>query len=389
MARSRNLSEKKPKDISLSELRDEIRELTKSILVLSKARQTVSLEIAGIKKESGLDIENTKVERELLSSMADYSERIGLDRENARNLVMSLIESSKTAQREFIYRNEIRSFLESENIERISIAGAGRMGCWFAKYFQNFDEHVIVYDEDQNKAKTKAEEIGAEYASTIDALVNSHLIIVAVPIAKTLGVIREIIQAVQASKSNKALKIIEISSIKNEMGHAGLLDGSSPDGQKVELFSIHPLFGASADSYGNNEIVQVFPKESAFIRSIFPQYKILTLGWREHDKLMSLFLTVPHTLALVFADLLAKQGRVDSVNKGLKTPSFDHMLELSRRVLSENPEVYYEIQASNPFTDEAFSETLSSIHKLRKLLNSRTEFVNFFHEANRIIGIDY
>ncbi len=113
---------------SLPALRQEIRELTKSILALSEARQTVSLQIAETKKRSGLKIENAEVEEELVASMLEYSVRIGLDPELARKIVLSLIEASKTAQRELIHRKEIQSFLESQKIRRVSIVGAGRMG---------------------------------------------------------------------------------------------------------------------------------------------------------------------------------------------------------------------------------------------------------------------
>jgi len=378
----------KPEDSkSLSTLREEIRELTKSILALSEARQTVSLEIAEIKKESGLSIENTQVERELLSSMSEYSNRIGLDAELGRKIVSSLIESSKIAQREIFHRKEIKSFLDSQKIRQVSIVGAGRMGSWFAQYFKHLDMPVLMYDENRSRAKKKTKEFHAEYASKLDDLVSSDLIVIAVPIAKTPGLIRELVEPLQTSGS-KVSKIVEVSSVKSEMARAGFIDGAPTKetlGCNVKLFSIHPLFGASADRFDKNAIVQVFPNDSTLIRGIFPHYNIVTLDWRAHDKLMGLFLTIPHALALVFADLVNTKSRVKGFNRGVITPSYEHMLRLSQRVLGENPEVYFDIQASNPFTDSALSEALSSVSKLRKLLNSRSEFVKFFNEAKRAL----
>ena len=340
----------------------------------------MSQQIAAVKNVSAEKIENKQVEDELLASMAEYSQRIGLDPELGKNFVRLLIESSKLVQTESTFRKKIQAFLQSEKISKISIVGAGRMGSWFARYFSEVDVPVAVYDEDHAKAMSKAREQSLEYADSLVKVATADLVIVAVPIAKTPGTIRELSRIIAEKKEPLKIRVLEVSSVKTEMGKS-LLKEDLAANEKIDLYSIHPLFGAGTNMYGRNTIVQVSPEDTRFVKGLFPHYTIDSLDWQAHDELMVSLLTIPHSLALVFADFLAGRKLKEARAFDMKTPSFAHMLELSRRVLGENPEVYFEIEAANPNTDLALSNLLGSLNKLRKSLESRDAFVRFFEDA--------
>ena len=61
------------------------------------------------------------------------------------------------------------------------------------------------------------------------------------------------------------------------------------------------------------------------------------------------------------------------------------MLELSKRALSEDPDVYFEIQASNPNSEVIISDLISSVRKFQKTLKSRSDFEGFFEETKHNI----
>src|SRR4029077_9738662 len=122
----------------------------------------------------------------------------------------------------------IQTFLESEKITKISIVGAGRMGTWFAKYFKQLDGPGVIYDEDHGRAKSKAKENSMQYAKSLDEVVSSDLIVVAVPIAKTPKTIQEL---AKIATSSKKIRILEVSSIKNEIAKSGLY-GESKSSQE-------------------------------------------------------------------------------------------------------------------------------------------------------------
>jgi prephenate dehydrogenase/chorismate mutase len=369
-------------EASLAKTREEIRAITKSILDLAKARQKLSLVVSGYKDLLGQPITNRGVEEKLLADSADYAKSIGLDENLALSMVQDLIRYSKFAQAKEVYGSSIRKFLDSINIKTVSIVGSGRMGTWFAKYFGDLSLEVILYDQKPERAKGRARNLGVGFADNLEAVIMSDLIIVSVPISKTLELVSEISKL--ANANSRAPIVIEISSVKNEVGLSGLLDENTED-NKIRLYSIHPLFGSSAYTFDQNTFVQSSPKDTSLMRGLFPQAIIVSLDWREHDRLMAIFLTLPHALALIFADTLLNHKKLLSQEVNLTAPSFHHMLELSNRVLGEEPEVYFEIQATNPNSNLAISDLMNSLLKIEKAIKNRSEFVAMFDQAGSAV----
>lgn len=355
----------------LEEYRQETQDLTRTILALARARQKISLKIADVKQALGSDIENHAVEDKLSATMLAYARRVGLDQDMAKSMISMLIEHSKIVQRRRINMKLTRSYLFSNGVRTVSVIGVGRMGTWFARYFRDIGKRVILYDGNKKRALERSKETNYELAKSFEEASTSDLMIVAVPITSTTTVIRKLIRSIN---SRRRVRIVEISSIKSSMSKANLLDDSKLP-QNVELYSIHPLFGPNANSYSVNTLIQV-GKSTDFVRGLFPHFRLLTMDWKEHDELMSMILTLPHSHALAFADTLKKLGRIP---KGIGSPSFESMLELSRKVLSENPDIYYEIQAENPFSSKAINMTISSLTELRRSLKARKAFRSFFN----------
>jgi prephenate dehydrogenase/chorismate mutase len=370
------------KEQSLDIHREEIQNITKSILDLALARQAVATEIADTKKFLGQSIENKEVEKRLLSSMIDYANSIGLNSDLARTIINDLIRYSKLVQSENIHKEKIQLFLKSKKISKVAVVGAGRMGGWFAKYFQDLGVEVFLYDDLQEKSRSLAKQIHAEPLDNIDKVTNSDLIVISIPISKTPSLI-QYLSEYGRKKLSKSLDVIEISSVKNGMENSGLFEKGPSRKTKLSLYSVHPLFGASAQAFERNSIIQVYPTDTSFLSGLFPQANVIFLDSKDHDRLMGLFLTLPHALALAFADLVLAPEELRNSIRNLSGPSFSHMLELSKRTLSENPEVYFEIQASNPYSNTVLSELISSVSKIQKTLKHRSDFEGFFAETKK------
>jgi prephenate dehydrogenase/chorismate mutase len=365
---------------SLTKSREEIRIITRSILDLVNARQKASLQVSGNKELLGASIANPEVERRVIADAIEHAKAIGLDEDLAKGIVEELIKYSKLIQAEDVYKRQTQKFLEERKIRLISIVGAGRMGTWFARYFRDLSAKVSLYDERKSKAKEKALELGVNHVEELDALSESDLVIISAPISKTPAIVRDLFNY----KKARPLQIIEVSSVKSEMGSAGLLNEESQNHGSI-LYSIHPLFGGLAKSYEQNCLIQTFPKDTTLIRGLFPHFTIVSLDWRQHDTLMGVFLTLPHALALVFADAIPEDWELWKSAAGLSSPSYLRMLELSKKVFSEDPEIYFEIQASNPNSKEMLANAVNALLKIEKALKSRADFVQFFGEAKRSI----
>jgi prephenate dehydrogenase/chorismate mutase len=357
-----------------------MRDLTRSVLDLTSARQNLAQLIAQVKQSSGAEVENHSVEEKLISEMVQYAKSIGLDEDLAKGIVSELIEYSKMAQRKKIYLDSIKEHLRSSNIRNVSIIGAGRMGGWFANYFIETDVNVLLFDANSRLSREKARKLGCGYAKTFEEAAQSDLAVVAVTIKATPNEIRKLARY-RKENPGSTIRVLEISSIKSGLEKAGFTRSKLP--ANVRLYSIHPLFGATANPFAVNSMIQI-GNESDFVRGIFPHYKIFRMSARAHDRLMSTILTIPHAHALSFANSVS--SRKNTIPDDIGSSSFDHLLDLSRKTLKENADVYYEIQATNPYADKALSEVISSVSKLRSLLRDKSAFRKFFAETGRDIN---
>lgn len=361
---------------SLESVRAEIRDLTESIFNLAKARQALSERVALIKQSKRLSVENKEVESKLIDSMEEYASSIGLDPMFARHITKNLVEASKSAQRRAIYFEKIKESLALQGVRRVGVVGAGRMGGWFATYFKSLVESVTLYDSNRKFGRKRAKELGCKFSKSLYDIGSLDLILVAVPISKTIQVTKVLLKHVE--KRTKT-RIIEVSSVKEE-----LIKGMGK--RSADLYSIHPLFGSSADQFGENSLIVVGSSRNQddFVEGLFPHFKILHLNATEHDKLMTLLLSLPHALALTFAGIVSEKKLQNHVS----SPSFDGLLQIAKKTLSENPRVYYEIQSLNRHNQEMLREFKKSVEKLDRLLSrgDYARFARFFSKTRKRLG---
>ncbi len=360
---------------SLGRLRAEIRDITKSIFNLAKARQNLSERVALIKESKSLTVENRQIESKLIDAMQEYSANIGLDARLARHVTKDLVESSKSMQRRAIHFSKIKKHLSFHGVKQVGIVGAGRMGGWFASYFKPLVGRVVLFDSDRKFGKERARELGCDYSGSLTGVADSDLILVAVPMSEIIEVADLLLK--QTKKKRTQTRILEISSIKERV-----IKGVGKRGP--DLHHIHPLFGSSADYFADNCMIVVESrgrKEDAFVKGLFPHFKILNLNARDHDKLMTFELSLPHILALTFADIVSEmKGRSD-----ISSPSYDSLLQLARKTLSENPKVYYEIQSQNMHNQEMLRKIKKSVAELEELVSSGDyeRFAKFFSKTKK------
>jgi prephenate dehydrogenase/chorismate mutase len=363
----------------LDQQRQEMRNITKAIINLVHARQELSSGIADVKRSLGEQIYNEQVESKLVSDIGEYAQRIGLDEKIARAVVQDLIEYSKLAQREKISRVNVRSYLRANKVKTIGIVGAGRMGTWFANYFKIIGAKVMLYDENRLRAKSRAREIQCESVNGLEDLASSDMVIIAVPISKIPESVRDLTKTLRnkIDRRKHTTRIFEISSVKSRMAGEGFFQRRSARERsqaRIELYSIHPLFGPDAPMFAEKTMIQVYPSHANFVRGLFPHFQVMELNWKSHDKLMSVLLSLPHAVALAFADSVSAY----KIPNHVSTPSFDRLLDLSNRVLKENPDVYFEIQKLNPYSKHSLLEMSRSLERLQKSVDKKSEFRRFF-----------
>jgi prephenate dehydrogenase/chorismate mutase len=378
--------------IELEQLRKQILDVTLEILQGVSKRQELARKVARLKAESGLAIENLAVEEKLKATIEEYARNKGLESRLTSQIADILISSSKIEQRREVFSRRILDFLDRTKIKSVSVIGAGRMGGWFARYFKGLKLDVCVYDRKEIFARRKAKELHCRFATDYRSVLDSDLNIVAVPISQTGAEIKKICRQL-TDKQSRPKAIFEISSVKQTVLQ-------SFENTIVPIVSIHPLFGPSTNEYAQNSIAIVNLRGNSrkdsnislqLLKGLFPQYSIIQFDAFNHDREMALKLSLPHALALVFARVLSADRRSLKIGAKLDTPSFGAMKEITRKVLSENPEVYYEIQTTNKFTSTVLKDLEVAIKEFKEIveLQDRVKFKKLFDLSQRRINSSY
>lgn len=221
--------------------------------------------------------------------------------------------------------------------KKITIIGAaGKMGKWFSNYFQSMDYDVIVFDSEaeiKGKSFIKAN-------SLVGAVLNTDYVMLCIPTRRTPEIIRLI-----AKEMKRGSYIIDISSQKSKTASS-----LSKIPLKINPLCIHPMFGPGVKKIKNQNIISVpikdAKKELAVAKSLFPEANFVTIDATEHDKKIAVILGLTHLINLVFANILAKDDKINLTEK-MSGTTFKAQKILAESILTESPELIETI-ISNP-----------------------------------------
>jgi len=241
---------------------------------------------------------------------------------------------------------------------KVSVIGAGAMGRWlvgFAK--QNLGE-VVVADANAAKAEQVANEFGANFKPIPEAAAEAELVLVAVPISKTPEVIKSLAKQVQ-----RGTLLVDIASVKSDV-----IEVMQTIESKVELVSLHPLFGPGATSVKGKDFVAIPVKPGERYAAL--KHRLLELGARvtemeaeDHDRLMAIIQCMTHFVLLAYLNALKSMKDLKRAEK-LRTPMFTMLLDLAKTVLAGNPELYGELQVHNRYARVVRSSLLEACRSL-------------------------
>jgi prephenate dehydrogenase len=230
------------------------------------------------------------------------------------------------------------------------IGGTGGMGRWFADLLQKSGHTVHVW--------------GRRSPTDIRDLVKScNVIVIAVPIAATAGMIRQI-----GPQVAKGSLLMDLTSLKKEP--VELMVANSP----ADVIGCHPLFGpALTDCTGQN--VVLCPVRSGrwlpWLREILEKNGLVVTEKtpEDHDRMMAVVQVLNHLNTITLGLALAGTGiALKEINK-FSTPIFQTKIAIVEKVFTDNPGLYTDIIAQNPATENIFTlyeRTLADIRALVK-----------------------
>jgi len=241
---------------------------------------------------------------------------------------------------------------------KVAVIGAGEMGQWLAAFVKQNLGEVVVADGDATKAERVAKELDIISKSVAEAAAEAEFVLVAVPISKTPEVIKSLAGQVQ-----RGALLSDIASVKSDV-----VEVMQTIEAKIELVSLHPLFGPGAASVKGKDFVVVPVKPGQRYAAL--KNRLIELGARvtemeaeEHDRLMAIIQCMTHFVLLAYLDALKSMKGLKKAEK-LRTPMFATLLDLAKGVLAGNPELYGELQVRNRYARVVRSSLLEACRSL-------------------------
>lgn len=348
----------------LDRLRQELDAVDRRLLTAAAERRQIVESIAAA-KASGPErtpLFDRERERAVYERAWTIGESLGLRQEFVRSLMQAVIEDSHTIQATIA--REPAAATATERRRFLIVGGHGRMGRFLSGELAGRGHAIDVLEVDDGRDRA-------------DAVRAADIVVVAVPMAAAVKVVREVAPHVRSD----AL-LCDINSLKESVCKA-------MDKCPGEAIGLHPMFGPTVGSLRRQKVV-VCPLRPG-PHATFLRRELETLGAEiietdpaTHDHMMAVVQVLVHYSTLVMGSALSQSGI--SVEDSLQFTSPIYRLELAfvGRLFAQDPDLYAEIEMSNPRGAEVRRLFLDSAKTLDDILGKgdRETFRSLFSGIN-------
>lgn len=351
------------------ESRQRIGEIDAEIVRLIGARMQIAAALGKAKKERGVPLRDWEVEKRVLDRAVRQATESGVSAELVRATMHLLIEESRAQQERLHYCDYHGS---AEDI--LIIGGAGKMGQWFAHFFQDQGHRVFIHDLVPN---------GSDFpcVSDLDAgLKKASLALIATPLENVPDTLGEL------TRRHYDGTVFDIASLKGHLKDAL----AEARGSGLHVTSIHPMFGAQARTLCDKVICVCDcgdPEATNRVESFFADtaVKLVRLTLDEHDKIVSYVLGLSHFISILFAAVLRESGLTYEQLDRVGSTTFASQMVTTATVIRENPDLYYVIQRYNPFSAQLFDTLQECLETIARSVHSgdRDAFVGVMKAGRR------
>lgn len=358
---------------ALASQRRAIEALDERILKLVARRLDVAESIGRAKCEHGIPLRNFEVEAQVQARLEDLALGHGLERVLGRDLALFLIEHSLQTQSALIER-----VYSGDRLQALVVGGMGGMGRWVARFLNGQGHGVTVLDPAPGECPFPR----AERLAT--GLAGADLVMIAVPMSACGPILKEI-----ADLRPRGV-IAEMCSFKTHL--APSFEALKASG--VRFASFHPLFGPGVSMLTGKNIVfctEGDTEATALVKGLFAATSaaLVDMSASEHDRRMALVLGMTHLCNIGLARALSKSGTSFGELSQAAGVTFHKQVGTTREVASENPALYFEIQALNPSTRDTVRWLTDSLAEILRAVEARDEegFEAIMNEGRRYFAV--
>lgn len=226
---------------------------------------------------------------------------------------------------------------------KIAVIGAGKMGVWFARFFQSKGYTVTLADRKQEKLSKLKKEVNTttDFKQVIQG---ADQILLCVSISAFEDVVKTISPAIR--KDQVVMDICSIKETPVNIMHKHIKDGL--------VLGTHPVFGPGSNGVKHKAYIltPTNSKEQEFANQ-FKQWlekeeaHVFVMTPKKHDELMSVVLGLPHFLGLVACETLLEQKNLAETKKVAGT-TYRMLFTLAEATALETPDLYANLQTNLP-----------------------------------------
>jgi chorismate mutase / prephenate dehydrogenase len=353
---------------TLDELRQRLNGVDRQLLELIAERQSISREIASVKRSTGYPTRDYERERDVILGARGTASSLGVSPELAETVLRLLIRSSLTTQE----RASVAARGAGSGRRALVIGGGGKMGRWFAEFLASQGFSIEVADP----AGAPPGTVQVEDWRHTD--LQHDFIVLATPLGITDTLLREL------ALRRPTGVVFDIGSLKSPL-RSGLLALKS-HGCKVT--SVHPMFGPDTELLSGRHVLfvdlgsgEALDRARELFAPTMAEQVVMSLD--EHDRLIAYVLGLSHALNIAFFTALAESGEAAPRLARLSSTTFDSQLDVATRVAQESPELYYEIQSLNDYGAESLEALSQAVERLRTavLAQDKEAFVSLMQRG--------
>jgi chorismate mutase/prephenate dehydrogenase len=324
----------------LNSLRARIRQIDLELVTRASERMELARQVGECKRRQKLPTVDYAQEKIVVERALAFAGECGLEPGVAADLLAGLIRASVTAQDE----DNLRHAAVGTGKLAVVVGGAGRMGRWFCGFLSAQGYATEVLDPGATPD---------ENARAHAALASADLVVCSTPPAATAELYRE------WSRQPPTGVVVDIASIKTPLLEP--IAALRRAGGRVA--SIHPMFGPSIILLRDADVVICDTGDAGATTAVELIFQpttahLVRLPLADHDRIMADLLSLAHATAIAFALALPQ------TEHPVRSTTFRALESLAAAVVRESPDVYYEIQASNPHSATALARLRNALDRL-------------------------
>ncbi len=228
---------------------------------------------------------------------------------------------------------------------KIAVLGAGKMGTWFARFFNETGYRVVLADRRPEKLpKLEKDLLVDTTADFVEAVQCADRVLICVSINAFEDVVKKIGPAIREGQI-----VMDICSVKKspvDLMHKYIKDGL--------VLGTHPAFGPGSNGIKNKAFIltPTNSDEQMFAESFKKwlennEARVFMMSPEHHDELMSVVLGFPHFLGVVACDTLLDQMTYNETKKVAGT-TYRVLSTLAEATALETPDLFASLQVSLP-----------------------------------------